>query len=140
MRTAEGKEYAILLDHASNSLRHGLPTFEPEWALTYDETKRTKSAAISVRVCSHCFAASSSRAAVCTNCGKPFEIKPREIEAREGSLVEVTPEMIAKKRERQQQGRAQTIEELRAYCIRMGWNPARAEHIMAGRMKKRAPK
>jgi DNA repair protein RadD len=140
MRPAEGKDYALILDHASNSLRHGLPTHEPEWSLSYDEKKGTKSTSISVRVCSHCFAASSSRALVCANCGKAFAVEPRKIEEREGELVEVTPEMIAKKRERQEQGRSQTLEQLRAYCIQRGWNPARAEHIMAGRMKKRAGK
>jgi superfamily II DNA or RNA helicase len=137
LRPCEGKEYAYILDHAGNCKRWGLPSDEPEWTLTMDEERRKKKASVSVRVCPKCFAASSARALSCSNCGEQFAVAPRSmIEEKDGELVEITPEMIEKKRERQTQGRMQTIEELRDYCRKRGWHPDRALHIMRGRQRK----
>jgi superfamily II DNA or RNA helicase len=137
MRPAPGKDFAILLDHAGNCVRHGLPTEEPAWALTYDETKRKKTASISVRVCPKCFAASSARALTCSNCGERFKESARStVEEREGELVEVTPAMLAAKAARREQGRARTLEELKAFEKMRGFKPGWADHVYQARMAK----
>ncbi len=139
LRPCEGKEYAYILDHAGNCKRWGLPSDEPEWTLTMDEERRKKKASVSVRVCSKCFAASSSRAMVCSNCGEPFAVAPRSmIEEKEGELIEITPEMIARKEARHEQGMAQSLEQLREIARRKGYSSFWADHVYAARMAKRA--
>ena len=139
LRPAEGKEYAILLDHAGNCQRLGLPTDEPKWTLTMDEEREKKKKSVSVRVCAKCFAASSARALACSNCGEPFPVTPRsKVEERDGELVEITPEMIARKQERREQGRADSLEALREIERRKGYKSGWADHVYAARQKKRA--
>lgn len=105
MRPYEGKTDCIYLDHASNVARFGLPTEPREWNLEGAESKkRTTECALSVRTCVKCFAASSSRAKACIECGEIFPVKARVLDERDGDLVELTPEEIERKRERQAQG------------------------------------
>jgi len=138
LRPCEGKSHAWIFDHAQNSLRFGLPTDEPVWQLTYDEATRKKKASIAARVCPACFAASSMRALRCSNCGEPFPVKPRTLlEERDGELVEVTPEMLARKMERREQGRAQSLEQLREIARRKGYAPTWADHVWRAREAKR---
>ena len=56
LRPCEGKSEAIILDHAGNSLTHGLPDDEREWSLD-DREKRSRAAPteVPVRQCSECF-------------------------------------------------------------------------------------
>ena len=89
LRPCEGKTHALLLDHAGNTLRHGLPTDPVEWSLADGLTVNSKKRP-SIRICGHCFAASPPRAAECVNCGRPFPIAPREVQTRAGELAEVT--------------------------------------------------
>ena len=85
-----------------------------------------------------CWAASSSRVAVCSNCAFEFPVESRKIDEREGELQEITPEMLAKRRERQKQGRAQSLEQLREFARMKNYAPGWAEHVWAARQAKRA--
>lgn len=139
MRPFPGKENCIYLDHANNVSRFGFPTEPREWTLEGSESrKKSAERAESIRVCSKCFAASPARSIVCRECGKPFEVKPRELEEKSGELVELTAVEIAKKRERQMQGRSQSLEQLREFAKQKRYSPAWAEHVWAARQKKRA--
>ncbi len=141
LRPCEGKSHAWIFDHAQNSLRFGLPTDEPDWRLTYDEVARKRKPAIAARVCPACFAASSMRAVKCSNCGADFPVKPRTLlEEKDGELVEVTPQMLARKMERREQGRAQSLEQLREIARRKGYAPTWADHVYRAREAKRAAK
>jgi DNA repair protein RadD len=137
-RLSAGKTHAILLDHVGNCQRLGLPTDERKWELTSDTTTRKKPSAATIRVCVKCFAASPARSLVCNECGALFEVKPRQqIEEKDGELVELTAEEIARKKERQTQGMStlaqlREIERIKKY--RKGW----AEHVWKGRMRKKA--
>ena len=146
LRPDVGKEYATLLDGVQNATRPGfelLPGEKDDWQLEMDAAKRKKKQAPGIRVCPKCFAASPARATRCTNvengiaCGHVFEIKAREVEERDGELVELTAEQIAKKRERREQGRAATLEQLTAIARIKGYKPGWAEKVLAGRMAKR---
>jgi DNA repair protein RadD len=106
LRVFPGKQKAIILDHADNVRRHGLPTDEVEWSL--DGIKR-KGRAL-VKKCFDCGATISASAAVCPGCGHRFSVPgsqatdvmrdAAEVEVRPGELVEMTPEMMAQIRQR----------------------------------------
>jgi superfamily II DNA or RNA helicase len=144
MRPFPGKENCIYLDHANNVSRFGFPTESREWTLEGAETKK-KSAerAKAIRVCLKCFAASPASARTCVECGAPFPIKAREdIEQREGTLVELTPEELARKRERREQGRTDSLAGLIAIGrIKKYKDPeAWAMHVWRGREAKKLKK
>jgi ribosomal protein L40E len=115
-----------------------LPSDPREWTLTDDSERRKKKPAPGIRVCPKCFAASPARATVCVECGHAFEVKPRqEVEEKEGELVELTAEQIAKKRERQMQGRSRTLAELEAFAKIKGYSSAWATHVWRAREAKK---
>lgn len=136
LRPAGGKDCAVVMDHAGNAARFGLPDEERGWSLD-GATKRAKSAKpkLSVRICPQCWAAQSSQRQTCVECDAQFPLKPREVAEVAGELVE-----IQRRQARREQGRAQTLEELIAQHIARGGNPytarARAQHILNGRRKK----
>ena len=110
LRTWPGKKELIILDHVGNTQKFGFIDEPREWALTYDETSSSaKKRKAGIRVCLKCFAASPSRSIACVECKHPFPVKSREVAAKEGTLVELTPEELARKRERREQGRTDSL-------------------------------
>lgn len=74
----------ILLDHAGNCLRHGLPTWDREYGL--DGTSRAKKeAGPSLWICPQCFAIGDARGDSCPQCGF---VKPKEGGAEKARAVE----------------------------------------------------
>ena len=138
LRPCEGKTHALLLDHVGNCYRHGLPDDSRQWTLAGDDGEAKRKPGAGVRFCAHCFCALPSQAKACSECGYEFPAKPREIEQRDGELAEVTPEMLAKRAERREQGRAQSLEALREIERRKGFRRGWAEHVYHGRLAKRA--
>jgi DNA repair protein RadD len=137
LRPAPDKPHAIILDHVGNTQRFGLPDETRDWQLTADIIKRKKKDAPGIRVCPKCFAASPARASTCVECGHVFEIKPRqEVEEREGELIELTAEQIAKKRARREQGRASTLAQLEEIARIKHYRPGWAMKVLAGREAK----
>ena len=140
LRTAEGKSHAILLDHVGNCNRHGLPDDPRDWQLTYDEESRRTVRKPSVRICAACFCALPSQTQSCPECGYQFPPKPREILTKDGSLVELTPEEIARRAERRRSGferaQAQTLEQLQEIERRKGYRPGWARHVFEARLAK----
>jgi superfamily II DNA or RNA helicase len=141
LRTNPGKTHATILDHAGNSLRHGLPTEQRSWSL--DGTAKGSAAGervSSVRVCPSCFSAQRSGRPACANCGKPFPVEPRVVAKEKGTLKEITQEDIDKRRARQAVGMTTSLSALvemgrmRNYKDPEAW----ARYVMAGREKKRA--
>lgn len=112
LRPSPGKECAIIIDHAGNCERHGLPDEERNWTLTTDKIyKKDGVLGQSVKICPSCFAAQFSGRPVCLFCGYAFPIQSREVAEKDGDLVEVNKEEFRKKR-RQTQGQCRTMEEL----------------------------
>ena len=141
LRTWPGKTHLTILDHVGLTQKFGLIDEPREWALTYSEDKKKKTASVNVRVCGGCWAASPARALRCSNCGKEFPVAARsELEEREGELVEITAETIAKRAARVEQGRSETIEQLTEVGRKRGMrDPAGwARHVIAGRHAKAA--
>jgi DNA repair protein RadD len=75
-----GKEKAFLLDHAGNTMRHGLPTAERRWTLRGQMVE--DEAAAGLRRCHQCGAINEPDAEVCVHCGAELprqKRSPREI-------------------------------------------------------------
>lgn len=135
---------AIILDHAGNCLRHGLPDGEYEWTLGARKKKKSESEqTIRVRECPkchHCFEPTD----VCPNCGHVFETKQVERDFYDGDLKELTQEAIdaVKKQKKAELIAARTFEQLvelgtsRKYKHPEYW----AKHILEGRSKWRSKK
>lgn len=115
LRPAPGKSHAIILDHAGNSLRHGLPDDPREWSLE-DRQKRKKGEGNGnpVRQCPECFFVYRP-APACPACGHGAPSQGRQVEQVEGVLQEVDPSVIRAQR-KQEERRAKTVDDL----IRLG--------------------
>lgn len=91
-RTFPGKEDCILLDHAGNIGRHGLPTDEVDVNL---DGKEKKTSVKESKICKNCFAV--FRAAVCPECGveppatTAVEIEESDEELKELVNIEIDP-------------------------------------------------
>jgi DNA repair protein RadD len=86
LRPAPGKDRAIILDHAGNSLRHGLPADPREWSLEgKPRQQRAQLQERRLRHCKECGAVNAVGAARCVGCGaelKPTPAEQREIQAK----------------------------------------------------------
>jgi superfamily II DNA or RNA helicase len=122
LRTYQGKEVAYILDHAGNSMRHGLPDDDREWSLKgIDQSKKgDKEKSPSVRVCDSCFAAMRSIDKQCRFCGKVFDIKYRKVDQQEGELTEVDVAQ-ARRVHKMEQGKAGSLAELIELGKRRGY-------------------
>lgn len=147
LRPFPGKSHAILLDHAGNIQRHGLPEDPRDWTLD-GKVAGAKRAAnelpdLHVRICVKCFAAVKSIYQTCPNCGHVFPVIARTVDVEAGELAEVTAEtrraMTPEQRERaREQGQAKDFDALVEVGRRRGMkNPEGwAKHVMAGRQAK----
>lgn len=129
-------EPGIILDHAGNLARHGLPDTEIEWSLSGVDRKRGAAGTIPTRQCPSCFGVHRP-AGSCPYCGHVYRIEGRELEEIEGVLAEIDIER-ARKAERIEQGRADTLEALIAIGQRRGYrNPAAwAGHVWKARQRR----
>jgi len=139
LRTHPGKDCCIVLDHAGNSERHGSPLLEREWSLDAKPKKKgAKKSEVPVKTCPSCFATVASAATHCS-CGHTFAPVAREIEEVEGTLVEQDLKAVQQAK-RQEQGRAQTEEDLVAVGRARGMKRPElwARHVIRARHSKEA--
>ena len=135
LRTAEGKDHAIILDHSDTTLRLGLVTDIYHDSL--DDGKDKPKAAKQVplpKECKSCGYLKPPRTPVCPNCGFKPEVTSSRFE-RDGELVEIVPGMALPKRKKAN-GDAMTMEEraaffaeLKCHCrakgYKEGWSAAK---------------
>lgn len=136
---------AILLDHAGNILRHGLPDDEREWDLS-GQTKRSKKRAadedaLPIRQCEQCYTVHRP-APVCPSCGFVYPNRARQIETVDGELQPVKAAEVRKLQVRErkaEQSTAKSFEDLVALGRARGYrNPsAWASHIWQARAQRR---
>lgn len=137
LRPSEGKSVAIILDHAGNSLTHGLPDDEREWSLE-DREKRKKAAPaeVSIRQCSECFFVFRP-SPKCPQCGHAVQVKAREIEVVDGELAEVCK--IAQQRQRRlEEADCHTLDDWRALAQQRGYKAGWALHRWQARQRRQA--
>jgi len=141
LRMFPGKDRAILLDHAGNSFRHGLPDDPREWTLEGHDRKAA-SKECPVRQCGRCYAVIRLGMRVCRYCGFAAEVKELEIEVRPGELVAVSADEVLQQRlqasldlERERKG-ARTRDELLAIARARGYNHRWVDHLIAARNRR----
>ena len=121
LRPALGKKHAIILDHAGNCNRHGLPDEVRQWSLAGQAERRAASAAgVSIRICPKCFAAMPSGKPVCQFCGETFPVESRKVAQKQGELVEVDTEALRKQRVKEQ-GMSNSMSDLVALGRKRGY-------------------
>jgi superfamily II DNA or RNA helicase len=142
LRPAPGKDRAIILDHAGNAIRFGLPTTPREWSLDGKRRqKRDQDDDLRIRHCTACYAV-HEYAPACPYCGYGYTPKENEkYEApaqKKGALVNLTDE--DRIRNKRQVAIAKTESDLirigteRGYSNPRGW----AYHILQSRKKRYA--
>jgi DNA repair protein RadD len=133
---------AVILDHAGNSLRHGLPDDDRVWSLADGlvATNGRKRPGAAIRTCSMCFAifAGTTECPVCGHDNKVERDLPRTVD---GELSEQHPAFIAKAREIEQSAKMQkTLDFLQRKEERMGYRPGWHRHVFRAAVQKEARK
>lgn len=140
LRIHPGKSHAIILDHSSNTINHGLPDEDRVWTLEGRQGRSgpKSSESVSVKVCGRCFAAMPAGLPTCKFCGFQFPIKPRKIDEKEGELSEVDVETIRRNRMKEQGG-AESMEDLYRIGVSRGYKfPRRwAMHVHQARQARK---
>lgn len=144
LRPFEGKKYAVILDHAGNCRRFGMPDDERTWSLEGRKRKAASDTTL-IRQCPRCYAVSSIAASTCKACGYTFETYGRPIEEVAGELQEVDSiesRKMQRDHELREQAMAKTLDDLRALAKLRGYkNPEKWAHkIYSSRMAKQAAK
>jgi DNA repair protein RadD len=100
LRPDAGKDRALILDHAGNMARHGLPDDVREWSLE-GRKKKAKAADseadVAIRQCPKCYAAHRP-AGKCPECGHVYAVVSRQPETVDAELVEVDVEAARQRR------------------------------------------
>ena len=139
LRPMDGK-VALILDHAGNVARHGLPCADREWSLDGREERRKSAGdtAPPVRQCPRCYHCHRP-APTCPACGWSYEAKARQVDEVDGTLEEI--DLEAQRRERKvEQARATTLEELTKIGEQRNYrNPSKwALYVYNSRLAKRS--
>ena len=125
-RALRKKDYdAIILDHAGNAMKHGLPCQDREWSLEGNPKQGKKKDAneVPIKECPKCYAVHKPLPS-CPNCGHVYEVKSHEINHVEGELQELSKEEM-RKQARTEQGTAGSVAELIVLGKKRGYrNPA----------------
>ena len=95
IRTCDGKEDAILLDHSGNVHRFGLPDEPREWSLEESAQAKKKDPSLSIATCRKCFGTFRRGPLKCPYCNWVMERDSRKVEEDEGTLEEIRREKKA---------------------------------------------
>lgn len=137
LRPYPGKPRATILDHAGNTLLHGLPDDEREWSLDGAEQRtNTGGKGINVRTCGQCFQAVKAPASVCPGCGYVFPVESRVVEEVSGELVELEKERVRRAQKREV-GQARDLAALIAIEQQRGYKRGWAHYIWRARQAKK---
>lgn len=141
LRPSPGKDHALILDHAGNCARHGLPDEEREWTLE-GRPRRERSdkvTNVSVKVCPKCFAAQFPGKPACLYCGVVFEVKTRVIDRVDGELAEVTKDNLVRRKRDDERQNCHSLDQLIALGKQRGYKRPGiwAKHIWNYRQQKK---
>ena len=130
LRAHPGKEKALILDHAGNTRRHGLPTEPGEWSLENRPRRKPGSSLYFVKDCPDCGTLLALSARTCPECGCVFEWARAEIEMPAtvaGDLEEIDAMALARER-RKEVAKAKSLDELREIGRARGYKAGWAWH------------
>jgi len=137
LRPAPGKSALIVLDHAGNTLRHGMPDAPRAWSLKGKPRKEKGEGekAPPARQCPECYAVHEP-APECPECGFVYEAPKRDIEHVAGDLAEVDQARMNALRTmpyKRAVGQAKTRQELEELARARGYKPGWVWRIMQSR-------
>jgi len=138
LRPAGGKDSAVILDHAGNTERHGLPCEERSWSLRgYAGKQRSNTNGQRVKICPRCYATQAWEDK-CRFCGYEFGKKERTVAHKEGDLIEIDQEKFKKLR-RMEQGKCESYHDLLRLGKLRGYKRAHAwaSYIMRARQARK---
>lgn len=135
LRPHPGKEHAIIIDHAGNCARHGLPCDDRTWSLEGRIKKTKEDTGPMIRLCPKCFGANQNWRKECQYCHTAFTAQPREVDHVEGELTEIDLEKI--KKERREIGMARTREQLEVVAKQKGYKMGWVDNLMRARERKK---
>lgn len=128
LRPAAGKDHLLILDHVGNALRPelGLPDDEREWTLAGRTKKRrnTEIPTIPIVQCPRCYRVLRS-GSPCPDATPdcPLQVsRGRQIEEREGQLVEMNKEAFRRQRRREER-EARTLEDFQRIGRERNYHP-----------------
>lgn len=97
------KQFAIILDHAGNIARHGMPDDDRVWSLEGKKGRpKSGGSSVSTTVCGQCWFTFRPTAGCCPNCGNPRDIHGRQIAVVDGTLEEIDPDLVRQARAEKQ--------------------------------------
>lgn len=134
LRIHPGKEKALILDHAGNTRRHGLPTEPGNWTLD-DRPKKSRHADLPdlTKGCPQCAVVLTRNARVCAECGHEFAA-PALPQASPEELEEIDAVEVARAK-RREVATARSLDDLQALGRRRGYRPGWAHHIWRERQR-----
>lgn len=114
LRPSANKSHAVILDHAGNLLRLGMPDDDREWSLE-GMKKRPKDddALPSSRRCPQCFGVHAAVKPDCPYCGYHYPQLAsigRTVETIDGELTELDPEELRRKRVQEEREAASVVD------------------------------
>lgn len=121
---------AIILDHAGNLLKHGLPDDDREWSLEgRQKVKLSGDAGAPVRQCERCFGVHAAGLGACPYCGHVHVIEGRQVEEVAGELVEIQREQIEREAhaifvgQKIEERECKTLQDWQALALKRGYKP-----------------
>jgi len=102
LRILEGKDFAIIIDHVGNVIRHGLPDTPKFWSLEPRDRRRRKvnDGSIPLKSCVNCASVYERIYKACPYCGHvDFPMARTAPEFVDGDLMELDPATLKKMRE-----------------------------------------
>ncbi len=116
MRAAQGKDSAIVLDHAGNTHRHGLVTDHIEYTLA----GKIHAAVPKIVRCPECYVVLTHPLPVCPECGYVFPT-PEEREPKAASPETAPGELVRYTKADEREHYEVLIAQANAYTRRLGW-------------------
>lgn len=102
-RPADGKEYAVIADHAGNALPSwlggrglGLPDDDREWTLEGRAKAASAKDWTTITTCMECFLVYPSAKPACPRCASDRVMQPREVRVAEGKMSKLDREALKK--------------------------------------------
>ncbi len=135
LRPAPGKKVALILDHAGNVRRHGLPTEPMTWTLT-DRPKRARQVEwiAASKPCPDCQAEVAPRQMTCPECGHEWEVAPVAPPVVEAELEEIDAVAVAREK-RREVAAARSLEDLKRIALARGYKAGWAYHVWKERQQ-----
>ena len=139
LRPLPGKGDALIIDHVSNVIRHGLPDAPRDWSLDARErgTRGKRDETVTpVTACPQCIGVYERFLVACPYCGhRPEPAGRSRPEQVDGDLFELTPEALAQLRGGTLEAQRSADDQLADWC---GENPpTQQQYMMHAQLKKK---